>query len=174
MRTPSDKDGNSVFKHICFKSKPSPTSWWLDINGDRLLAEATYVAPEWYLCGKKKWPVSDHPDAAIPGELFSQKAIDALFDLLDLKRGDLFSLGNTPEGSYTLYVLWERIAVVDLPTSDVVCGQMPVPVKMKIGYAIPHIFKSYHENRVWVTEVFKTAVESAGLTGFKFDFLGET
>ena len=29
-------------------------------------------------------------------------------------------------------------------------------------------------HHIWVTEEFKSAVESAGLTGFKFDFLGET
>lgn len=174
LDTPSDENGNPLSKLICLDENYNLTKWWLDAECKRAECLKTYVTPTWKWCGNKNWPTSDHPASAVLGKLFSQKAINALIDLLDFKRGDLFELRNPDENKYWMYVLWESIDIVDLPKPDVACGHLQPPVKMKSCYQTPHIFESFHESSTWVTEEFKSAVESAGLTGFKFDFLGET
>ncbi len=178
LDTPSDKNGNPIFKHMCFDGKRSPTNWLMSQGNDRDAARAAYIPPEWFWCGNKRWRVSDHPDGAVPGEIFSQKSMDTLMNLVDIERGDIYDLGhgksNDKDVHYWLYILWNRINVVDMPIPAVVVGQLQSPVSFKkdIG-KLPHIFKSYHENRAWVTEDFKAAVESAGLTGFMFTPIGD-
>lgn len=174
LGTPSDKKGNPVSQLICIGKGYSLLEWRFSARGNRKKSLETYISPDWYWCGKKRWPTSDHPDGAVPGELFSQKAVNALSGLFDLENGDFFDLKNDNAEKYVMYIIWNRFDVVDMERPDIACGQLQTPVKMKIGYHTPPIFKSYHENTIWVTEEFKSAVESAGLTGFKFDFLGET
>jgi hypothetical protein len=159
---------------LCLDKNYNLTRWWIDSKGQRSNWRKIYTIPDWHWCGKKRWSISDHPDGAVPGELFSQKAVDVLHGLLDLESGDLYTLSDSSGYSYAMYILWERISVVDLPEPDVICGRMTTPVKLKKGFPTPHIFKSYHESNTWVTEDFKLAVENAKLTGFKFDFIGET
>lgn len=104
--------------------------------------------------------------------------MDVLMGLLDIKRGDVYDLGceknSNGNAHYWLYILWNRIHVVDLPIPQVVAGRLPSPVLFRKDIRdLPPIFKSCHENGQWVTEVFKSAVENAGLSGFEFTLLGE-
>ena len=172
LESDSDDDGNSPYEMLCLGIEGA--SFIFDMTRKREDAARWIRNPlkgQW--CGEGL-PLADHPDAAVADEILSQRAVDVLRDLLDLHRGDLYPVEVLDgETSYWIYRIWERVNVLDMPIPEVRAGHVRNPVFLP-NVTPPAIFKNMHESGLWVTQDFVTRALSAGLTGFDFQYVGET
>ena len=165
-----DDDGNNPYETL----SPEESSFDFDMTRKREDARHWLRNPirgEW--CGEGL-PIADYSSAAIAGDVLSQRAVDALRDVLDLQRGELYPLEvRDSKALYWIYRIWERFNALDMPIPKVLVDQVKNPVFLP-NVAPPAIFKSQHETERWVTQDFVDRVEEAGLTGFDFQYVGET
>jgi hypothetical protein len=123
----------------------------------------------------KNLPVSDFPSmttSALP--VFSQKAVDALKDLL-LSNGELLPL-DFPGGTYYIFNVTTVVDALNVPECDAVYFPTGRIMTIHRYQFHPHklngltIFKvpQFLLAPIFVTDDFLKQAESAGLTGFKF------
>ena len=172
LESDSDDDGNSPYETLCLGT--GGASFDFDMTRKREDAARWIQNPlkgQW--CGEGL-PLADHPDVAVADEILSQRAVDVLRDLLDLQRGDLYPVDvRDSETPYWIYRIWERVNVLNMPIPDVRVGHVRNPVFLP-NVTPPVIFKNMHESGLWVTHGFVDRVISAGLTGFAFEYVGDT
>ncbi|MHB1630631.1 MAG: hypothetical protein ACYCQL_00115 [Acidithiobacillus sp.] len=172
--TPSDKNGNSLYRQVCpLSADVSPTKWILDSRWDRSVARDTYPEFRCEWCGPKRLPIGDHPDGAFPGQLFSQRAIEVLGDLLTVS-GDLYKLSIVGcDSPYWLYICWTKIDALNMEKTIMARDHRVQHAAFKSDAILPPAFHVPQESGLWVTDTIKNKVEESGVSGFSFQHIGE-
>ncbi len=172
--TPSDKNGNSLYRQICsLPTDVSPTKWILNSRWDRFVARDTYPRFRCEWCGPKQLPIGDHPDGAFPGQLFSQRVIEVLGDLLTIS-GDFYKLDIVGcDSPYWLYICWTKLDVLDMEKTIMERHRRIQQAVFKSNAILPPAFHVSQESGLWLTDTIKNKAEEFGISGFDFRYVGE-
>ncbi len=153
LTEPYDESGDSLYRQLGWKDRDdneTPTTWY--VSGACSLQTAKKTWPRftglWF--PPKRLPISDHPNGAWPGELFSQVAYDAIVGLFS-SCGDFLPIEMEHGSPYWLYLDWNTMK---FSFND--AGKYPCAF---------HVADDY---RLVVTQTVKDAIEKAKLSGFVF------
>lgn len=165
-----DSAGNPLFRAVTpsDESRRTLTIWYLSHQKGRLHAKAAFGGANFAWDEADRRPISDFPVTPDPLGVWSVRAT-ALLGEFFTRNGDLHPiLFEGQPNRYQLFDCWQRVEARPNAGFRMFAGEPLKSITVKPEIVLPDIFLVSLSIGLMVSEGFKLAAESVGLTGLTY------
>lgn len=165
-----DKSGAPVFRAVTLSDEDRRrlAIWYLAHQRGRAHAKSAFVTVHFEWDRADHRPIADYPVTADPLGIWSIRATSVLGEFLK-KSGDLHPVLLEGEPNrYELFDCWRRIDMTPNAGFSTFGGEPLRSIAVKPEIVLPDIFLASISIGLMVSERFKMAAETAGLTGMAY------
>lgn len=165
-----DQQENSVFRSVGVvdADRQRLTAWRFAHQQGREFTRAAFDSMRFEWRDPKQKPIADFPASTEPGGIYSARAVDALRGFLE-PNGDIHALEFVdPVIRYFLFDCWSDVVVMPNTGYNLFHPESLKSIAVNPETPMPDIFNTDNISGLLVSERFKAAAETAGLTGMVF------